>query len=216
MKSRPSGIEALTVRRATVADMDKVRYRVYRSPTDFIAVIAESALMAVKVAGISKPHKIVRDLPTEGVAIEAKKMAKLDDKAERIIWPVKPSAPPSRIVAELAPAGNEDDASALFKPMTIGDLQRKSEVRARILSPEMLSEIIGAHTKPVPAPAAPVAADPVVQPEPVAAAPAPEPELSPQERILQLAQEALPETPPAVPATDHNLSPEEVEKLLNG
>ncbi|MEJ0010116.1 MAG: hypothetical protein WDN72_06160 [Alphaproteobacteria bacterium] len=44
-------LEAITVRRARVADAGKVRYRVYSTPTEFIAVIAESALMAVKVAG---------------------------------------------------------------------------------------------------------------------------------------------------------------------
>jgi hypothetical protein len=63
MKSKPTGIESIAIRRAVIADSDKVRYRVYSSPTEFIAVIAESALMAVKVSGISKPHKIVRDLP---------------------------------------------------------------------------------------------------------------------------------------------------------
>ena len=146
MKSKPTAIEAITLRRAVIADTDKVRYRVYSSPTEFIAVIAESALMAVKVAGIRKPHKIVRDLPTEGVAIEAKKMAAIDTAAARISMPIKQVEVATRLKTDLEPRdpGIKD---ALFHPMRIGDLQPNNHNRLRILPPDLLHEIIEQHTK---------------------------------------------------------------------
>ncbi len=221
MKKKPQGIEALTIRRAVVADADKVRYRVYSSPTEFIAVIAESALMAVKVSGISKPHKIVRDLPTEGIAIEAKKMAARDINASRVTLNTKqPEAPASWLVAEI-PTLDPEAKTAAFKPMQIGDLQRRSSVRARILPPEMLNEIIEQHSKsslpppPVDEPTMPMVvpvempAEPVVEQAPPAA-----PEPTTEERLLQMAEEMLPSA--TVDDPNRTLTPEEVEKLLNG
>jgi anthranilate/para-aminobenzoate synthase component I len=148
MKSKPTGIESIAIRRAVIADSDKVRYRVYSSPTEFIAVIAESALMAVKVSGISKPHKIVRDLPTEGIAIEAKKMASIDPNALRITLPTEKTESEKQLVAQLGAERNmEKEKQESFKAMNIADLQNKGGPRARILPPEMLSEIIEQHTR---------------------------------------------------------------------
>lgn len=216
MKSKPTGIEAITIRRAIIADTDKVRYRVYSTATDFIAVIAESALMAVKVSGIKKPHKIVRDLPTEGVAIEAKKMAAIDTAAARIAMPVKRIEKPEQLSAELK-AIDPNLKQSLFKPMTISDLQAKGIGRARILPPELLNEIIEQHAKatmpqaPVPPPPAPVQEAPPPAPEPMAL---PEPELSQQERIVEMAKDVVPPAPE--PEGNVELSAEEVAKLLNG
>jgi len=215
MKQTPKGMEALTIRRAVVADADKVRYRVYSSPTEFIAVIAESALMAVKVSGVTKPHKIVRDLPTQGITIGAQKMAVRDAGLARVAMTTKqPDAPLSRLVAEIATQDPAAKTSA-FKPMQIGDLQRGGSVRARILPPEMLNEIIEQHSK------ATLPPQPVD--EPIAATPAlehivqlpPVPQTTTEERVMQMAEEML----PSAAVTDEPnsvLSPEEVEKLLNG
>ncbi len=225
MKRRPQGIEALTVRRANVADADKVRYRVYSSPTEFIAVIAESALMAVKVAGISKPHKIVRDLPTEGIAIEAKKMAVVPENPEQFTWPVQSAAPPQRVIADLMPKTAESKQQH-FKPMTLGDLQRTGVPRARILPPEMLNQIIEAHTKSKSPLAVQNQLEEAPQHFPVseslsAPSPAatPNPALataSPKERITQMMEEMFTEAAPAPSEQGPVLSPEEVERLLNG
>lgn len=209
MKSKHTDIEAITIRRATVADTDKVRYRVYSTPTEFIAVIAESALMAVKVSGVRKPHKIVRDLPTEGVAIEAKKMAAIDTAAARISLPVKKFERANQLTTEVKDI-DPNLKQMLFKPMNIGDLQAKGGNRARILPPELLNEIIEQHTKATmqTAPAAP-------EPAPVqASAAVPAPELSPQERIMEMAEKVVPQA--AEPESPPELSPEEVAKLLNG
>lgn len=215
------GIESITVRRAAVADADKVRYRVYSTPTEFVAVIAESALMAVKAAGVAKPHKIVRDLPAAGVAIEAQKMAKKEASAPRVPLNLQQtSGIEKRVITDLLPK-EQIQKDPLFKPMTIGDLQRKGLPRARILSPELLSQIIEEHTKAVmPAPVEP----PPVAPAPPASAtlseirntPVFDAELSTEERITKLAAEVLPGDLDVAPPEEKELSPEEVEKLLNG
>ncbi len=215
MKSRNQGIEQITVRRANVADTDKVRYRVYSTPVDFIAVIAESALMAVKVSGVSKPHKIVRDLPTEGIAIEAKKMSKVEVNPQKVTLPSKQTDRKKQVVADL-PQLDAAAKQAAFKPMMIADLQRQTSLRARILPPEMVSQIIEDHVKVASATAvqmATKAAMPEVtpQPEPVLENP-----VSDTQRLLQMAEAVLPETSEIMQRGDAELSPEEVEKLLNG
>lgn len=211
MKAASKGVEALTVRRAKVADADKVRYRVYRTPTDFIAVIAENALMAVKVSGVSKPHKIVRDFPTEGVAIEAQRMATIEAKPEKVaLGGGKSLMPGQRIVAQM-PKPTEAMQSE-FKPMTLGDLQKNAQTRARILPPELLTEIIDAHNKAISATTAPPLPDP--EKTPASEPPPPEPSLSPQEKLMQMAETLPPGDDKA--AKESELSPEDVEKLLNG
>jgi len=235
MKSKGQGIEAITVPRKKLAEAEKVRYRVYSTPTEFTAVIAESALMAVKVSGIAKPHKIVRDLPTEGIAVESRKMTQVDT----VVLNTNAATPVKKLVARI---DDVVESKVDFKPMNIGDLQHKGVHRARILSPEMVSEIIEQHARvamagadaPKPAPAevkpeAPVPAAPVTEEvapspattnQPAVAEPVPEPEPqdSIEDRITQMAGEILPsaEEVRAGPQEEPNLSPEEVEKLLNG
>jgi len=72
-------IQPITVRHAEIIDQDKVRYRVYRSPTEYIAVIAENALMAMKLSGVDQPYKVMRDLFHEGMQVEAARMRESED-----------------------------------------------------------------------------------------------------------------------------------------
>lgn len=232
MKPKPSGMESITLRRAVLADSDKVRYKVYSSPTEFIAVIAESALMAVKVSGIGKPHKIIRDLPTEGVAIEAKKMAAVDPDLLRITVSMEKSEKKQILVAELAEQKKQQARTEEnFRPMNIADLQHDGKPRARILPPDLLSEIIAQHTKSAMPPSA--SAEPImaastlpepalsaVHAEPIAQAPLVpevmrEPELSTQEKILQMADEVLASAVEAPVEPIKDLSPDDVKKLLH-
>lgn len=195
LKTRVRTLEQITVRRAKIVDTDKVRYRVYSTPVEFIAVIAESALMAVKVSGIARPHKIVRDLPTDRVALEARKMAALEDAPERVALPMTPVESSKHIIAELQPQHHKASQAA-FRPITLADLKKTSSA-ARILPPEMLSEIIEQHSRiPVP--------QPLMQAAP--------PDL-PDDHPLQMVRQALSEESP--PDDDGSLSPDDVEKLLN-
>lgn len=217
------GIEAIAVKRATLADADKVRYRVYRSDDDFIAVIAESALMAMKVSGISNPLRIVRDLPTEGVAVEAQRIAK-EATAKHVMLPVEKKAE-AKLKIEIAEAATPADKG--FVPMVVKDFGAKRSNFVRVLSPEMVAQLQAAAPAAVQAPVAPAPA----APEPVM--PAPEPvamEMAPPEPThveFPSAPESHPEPepasapapamqPPAPPTAPGVLSEEEVQQLLNG
>lgn len=243
MKPPAQGIEAIAVRRAKLADADKVRYRVYSSPEEFIAVIAESALMAVKVSGVTAPYKIMRDLPTEGIAIEAKKMAQREDVPERV--KLATTHLPSSNAARRTEMPEVAAASAsLFVPMGVAELSHKGGRRARILPPDLLNQIIEEHARaapPAPA-AAPAKAEVQAAPPASAPVPAPEPpavmqeepavmdeetailsaplEISQEEIVSRLADELLPSGVPTIlpkpePSPDMILTPEEVERLLH-
>lgn len=187
-----SGLSPISIRQAKVTDGDKVRYRVYRTATDFVAVIAENALMAMKVADIKEPYRIVRDLPTHDQAIPADRLireeAGLEQKVTLSITPklTETKRPTVDLIQKT------DTPQSMFKAMQVKDIQqlakkRKHETAAPIPPvAEPVSAMPAAqHTVP-----SPVAAEPPVQ----AAPPAPEP---------------LPEPPADTP-----LSPDEVNKLL--
>lgn len=215
--SRPvngHGLEAIAVRRATLTDAGKVRYRVYRSEHDFIAVIAESALMAVKVAGVADPYRIVRDLPTEGIALQAERIAKQEAGAERVAFSITARSS-ARLQVDV-----KEQASAMskFVPIKVGDLQKKSPLNARIVSSDILSAMIEkkmAEALPKPVAAPPKQAAPAPTPSYVPYVPPPAPQAPPPQEMPPIA--AAPAAAPAAPTGDSEvLSPEEVEKLLNG
>lgn len=189
-----TGIEAIAVRRAVVADADKVRYRVYRTPEDFIAVIAESALMAMRVSGVEDPFRIVRDLPNEHVAMDAGKLAKqeADIAPQKVNFALAPKAKQQEPVDMNAvkAAGGFD-----FVPMQLRDLERSKMRAGMVLPPSAL------NTDPPPKPA------PKEPPIPVYIAPPEEPAPAPVEAA------PAPEPPP-LPDSDRALTPEEVEQLL--
>lgn len=217
MKSADRPFENVTVRRAVVADMDKVRYLVFKDEKDYVAVIAENALMAVKVSGIKKPFKIVRDLPTAGISVAAQKMAAKDDSLARIKLPLAKKDAPKQLVADLSHLDAMPEKDALFKPMNIGELQRNKTGRMRILPPDLLHEIIEEHAKsmmhPVadekPATVAPTAPAP-------ASAPVPVPPAATPESVMAMANSMNLPSAATAPVEDKELSPEEVDKLLNG
>lgn len=182
-------IESLAIRRAELTDADKVRYRVYRSADDFIAVIAESALMAVKVSGIDAPYRIVRDLPSEGIAIMADRMAKQEGT------PLRVSLPTEKVHKKIELPKRDDGATVHkdFTPMHIRDLQKPKTRRIRILSPEELETMAVQSSKKVEA----------------APPPPPEPELRPIVEAVPIVEEA-----PAAPSDPDKLTPEQVEALL--
>lgn len=126
----------MAVTRATILDGDKVRYRVYTSPTEFIAVIAENALMAVKTAGVAEPHRIVRDLPTEGVSLKAEKLAR-QEVAEQVMLAMAPVERSQAMTTEIAPVSPLADD---FVPLHLRDLERRMGDARSILT---LRDIFG-------------------------------------------------------------------------
>ncbi len=198
--SHARGIEAIAVRRTSVVDADKVRYRVYSTPTEFVAVIAESALMAVRVAGIQEPYRIVRDLPTKEVSIAADRVAKAS-AAQKVTFATTPKEKSNAFKAVLSEAP-ATDSNARFMPMHLKDLNQKKSFDGFIVPHEVLNQLIDAMRTPEPPapevkseiPSAATVTDPV--PEEAMAPPA-------------AAVEATPKEPGEV------LSSEEVEKLLS-
>lgn len=212
------GLEAISIRRTSIEGAGKVRYRVYTSPNEFTTVEAESALMAVRASGVKTPHKIVREMPGEGGKVEAQRLVK-EETAPAVTNPH--NARPAReemkqLLTELAEKPSEE--SILFVPMDLADMRSKGMTRARILPAEMLQEIIEEHARQHPPE---VAAPPPPPEEPMTPEPAvlhrPPPEPSQAEKVAALADQVLQPAgdTPVTPAVEPELSPEEVQKLLN-
>lgn len=210
-------LQAISVRKARLVDGGKVRYRVYSTPSEFVMVAAESALMAFKLSGIASPHKIVRDLGVDAGAIDAQRMAPPEEVPEKVDFTTAYTPQEALKLPELpTPA---DAQQAPFVPMHLADLQQQGQRASQILSPEIAHEIVEEVPVPVaevpkpsaaPAQQAPAAAPVVADGAPLA----PEPVVSQEQKLAQLADDLLPaaQEKPA----DAELSPEEVEKLLNG
>lgn len=171
MKARPTQLDTLSVRRAEVANGKQVRYRVYQSPSEYIAVIAESALLAMRLSGVQNPYKIVRDIPTSGAAIE-KGQVSVPESAEKV--PLATEKLPYDFITFNPP---EEEAVNPFVEMPLLDIFKKRTPSVGVLSREKGMDMFGvSQDAPTlqPAPAAKVAAEPAI-PQPPIAAPDPEP-----------------------------------------
>ncbi len=221
-----SGLQSISVRRAKLADAGAARYRVYSSPSEFVVVIAESALMAVRLSEIATPYKIVRDMGADGASIGAEQMAAREEVPEQVMLSMERKAEDAAPITSALNAPKPENPP--FTPLHLSDLQNKGGRSERILSPSIASEIDDTPPAPMPpppaaplpsaAPAEPVAVTEETPTQEVPAAEAPaaaEPELSPAEKVNQMADALLPPTEGDAPE-EKELSPEEVEKLLNG
>lgn len=215
--SGEKAIEALALKRARITDRDKVRYRVYRAPNDFVAVIAESALMAMKVAGVDNPFRIVRDLPNEQAALQAERVARLADDPP-VMLPTERKKKEDELLRTELPESKKDSA-ADFVPMQAKDFEKKPRSWARVLTPDMVEQLrqqkpAGGEPQAAPAAAAPAQAPAAPVAEPIAEMPTPEAPAAPP----------LPQAPPpaaAAPAEPEAAAPgvlseTEVNQLLNG
>jgi hypothetical protein len=145
-KLRP--LETVSVRHAQVTDGKQVRYFVYRTPTDYVAVIAESALMALKLAEIPSPYKIVRDLPLSGKdALPADRLspAEIGDKLTLSLA----EAPEKVNHAEIPVVKNP---RADFAAIKLADLHRHKFKNQFIVTPQQMLEKIKGLTAAASAP----------------------------------------------------------------
>lgn len=178
-------ISVLSLRKAELIDADKARYLVYRTPKDFVAVIAESALMAIKVSGVTNPHRVVRDLPTSTVAIDAERMVKVAAaEAPKVSVSIEHHTPNTEpLIVRL----REKKRTPAFAPMTVGDFKAVWEKKYEAVHEK--------ENRP--------ASEPqfdTVEPPPKEAAT--------EAVALEEATTAVP------PAADGVLSPEEIDRLL--
>ena len=129
-KQKP--LEPLSIRHTQVAEGKKVRYFVYRNETEFVAVVAESALMALRLSEVKEPFKIVRDLPMAGKEpLMPERLIPAAEK-ERVNLPLV-AAPEKSSHAEVPPA---KDRTAGFREMKLADLHAQKSRDVFILTPE--------------------------------------------------------------------------------
>jgi len=173
-------MQHLTIKRIPVKNADTVRYRVYTSADEFVAVIAENALMAMKLTGITEPHKVVRDLISEEMLLPEEA---LDKERTEMLALTTAKVETKHEKPDLSQFTNPHLAG--FTALSMGEL-RKAEtlVEGVIASPKLLNVIDDS------VPSA-VKEEPVMHAEPIAVA---EPviaqydeEISP----LDVAQQAL-------------------------
>ena len=123
MKKAPTfdDMQGFAVRHTRIIDRDKIRYRVYRTSTEYIAVIAENALMAMKLSGIDAPHKIIRDLIDENTPIAQARLREAEE-SERVEFSLSQKDTSLESNFEYrAPKEPE----AFFVPMTLGQINEE-------------------------------------------------------------------------------------------
>lgn len=193
-------MQHLTIKRIPVKNANTVRYRVYTSEDEFVAVIAENALMAMKLTGINEPHKVVRDLISEEGAVPE---SALDiERTELLNLATTPAAK----AKEKPDMRNFSAANTIgFTPLSMGELRKESDFVESVIASPKLIRVLEEAPPPAPepqvAPAAPVTTAQTV-PE------VEEAEIAP----LDMAQAALVEK--AMPAEP--LSAKDVVDLLSG
>lgn len=169
-------LKPVSLKRKSLAQGDKVRYRVYTSPQEFVAVIAENALMAMKLSGVSNPHRILRDLPLAGNSLEPEKLMP-HHMQPTVFMKSQDSTKPQGFEPMKA---READGGDAFQPVSLKSISDKRVPRTSTIDVQTLLKALE---------------DVVVtveRPE-VVVIPPPEPE----------------------PEPEAELTPEEVEKLLN-
>lgn len=194
MKQPPKSMQHLTIKRIPVKNADTVRYRVYTSADEFVAVIAENALMAMKLTGINEPYKVVRDLISEEGSVPAEVLDR--EKAELmslITVPEKKAHTKPDLMQFTNPSVDG------FKPLSMGELRKDESILESVLKSPKLIQVLEE---------APVAAPVVAQVEVESVAIQPDVEVAP----LDMAQQALVEKA-AVPAEP--LSAKDVVDLLS-
>jgi hypothetical protein len=174
LPKKPKPIQSLSVRHASFSGGDQVRYLVYRNANEHVAVIAESALLAIRISGIQAPHKVVRDVPAAQTALET---ADLTIEARHFL----PKDPHEDAAALAITAREEIALEALFEPVPLKALHEKKTPSASIIPPETalqwldIPEHAATLTAPVPVP------EPEVVAEPALPGPEEEAPLSPEE-----------------------------------
>lgn len=186
--SAATGILALkpvALKRKAVAHSDKVRYRVYVDSQEFVAVIAENALMAMKISGVKAPHRIVRDLPLTHATLEDSQLTPHHLQPTMLLRPEMES--PSASAFQPIPI-NTDTELKPFLELSLSELHSDKQLMASTIDVSVLLNALPGETLAVTG-----GSDPLSPPMELV----PEPEVGLE------------------PAADPALSPEEVEQLLN-
>lgn len=201
MNDVSTGILALkpvALKRKAVANNDRVRYRVYVNHEDFVAVIAENALMAMKLSGVAVPHRIVRDLPLAQAMVENEQLIPHHLQPTAFIIPEASSA----TVGGFEPIQIETDMeSKPFLEVGLLDLYAHKQLNMSTIDVSVLLNSLPGDSVAIETPSAPSQAPLANQ------APAAQQKAASDER--DTVQDA------SASNNDGGLSQEEVERLLS-
>lgn len=132
----------LDIRRTRIIDVDRVRYRVYRTPNEFVAVIAENALMAMKLSGIIEPYKVVRDLVKSTQTIDNSKLT-TDEIAPRHWLPLEEQHAREETIAIAHEEADETQgANRQFQPMALHAMNQGGKRALRIIPSQLMLDKI--------------------------------------------------------------------------
>lgn len=179
MKTPPTSMQHLTIKRIPIKNANTVRYRVYTSADEFVAVIAENALMAMKLTGVNEPYKVVRDLITEEGSVPEEAL----DKERTEMLSLNTVQDTTRR-AKPDPKQFTNAHAESFQPLSMGALRKENSLLEGVIPSPKLLRVLEDSVPAV------VSAEPA--PEPVSIPAAPEPaeedtEISP----LNMAQQTL-------------------------
>lgn len=129
-KQKP--LESISIRHSQVKEGKKVRYFVYRSETEYVAVVAESALMALRLSEVKEPFKILRDLPMTRKDPLLPEQLTPAGSGERMALPLV-AAPEKSSQAEVPPV---KDRALDFHEMKLAELHKEKSCEVRIFPPD--------------------------------------------------------------------------------
>lgn len=137
-------LKPVALKRKAVAHSDKVRYRVYVSPHEFVAVIAENALMAMKLSGVTTPHRIVRDLPLAQNSVEGDRLVPHHLQPTAFL---RPDAVVEEAVFQPIDTGS-DAESKPFEALELVELHEKSSFYASTIDVSVLLNALPGEVLP--------------------------------------------------------------------
>ena len=205
MSESESGILALkplALKRKAVAHSDKVRYRVYVTHDEFIAVIAENALMAMKLSGVAVPIRIVRDLPLAQNSVARERLTPHHMQSTVFLRPDSVSTADTAF----QPIHIETDSeSRPFEALALSGLHSKRQSFASTIDVAVMLKALSAEQIPAEPAVIQRDASTSIKPRPPAAIEPVQAEVKPE-----IFAEAI---PPVV--EEKGLTQEEIERLLN-
>jgi hypothetical protein len=142
IKPRAKPIEQLDVKQLVIKDAEIVRYRVYSDPDNFLAVIAESALMAMKKAEIDAPYKVVRDLISQASTLEEDSFDQEKERSHAMAMTSAIAEKKNVAMEQIMKSGGVD-----FTPLSLEGVSQRVSENGSIIGVDAMLAIIEAQAK---------------------------------------------------------------------
>lgn len=198
-------LKPITINRRRFADADKILYRVYSAPGEFKLVEANSAHEAFEKSEIARPHKIERELFYRYLALSPNQIeADTGDSVDTDVNLPDADEMKTLLFAALDDGSLKPSAEEAFTGLSINQLNGKGFEEDEAAA---LAQAEAAAQAAVEKQAAAQAIEQAVEAEPEAIAQA-------DVSVEDVQQAAPAEDAPA--QEDEELTPEQVEALLNG